>query len=94
MQRKEGTVPLGSLFEKYKNLLVPPERSVIKTFCEVVEEVCAFSIEPNSVRYSVYTKTITLSVPGALKQHLLVHQKELLAHLKGRLGDRAPQTIL
>ena len=95
MPRGEGIKPLGSLFEKYKQQLVAPQGSVVKSFCELVDELYGFKVEPSKVSYSVYSKTLTLKVSGPLKSELLLRKVEILDHLKGRLGVKsAPKTII
>jgi len=95
MSRGEGIKPLGSLFEKYKKQLVAPQGSVKKCFCEVVEDLYGFEIDMKKIDYSVSQRTLTLKLPSALKTEILLHKKEVLTHLKGRLGDKsAPTTIL
>ncbi len=93
--RGEGIKKLSDLFDKYKNTLKAPQASVVKAFCEVVDEVLDITIEPTDIKYNVYNKTINLRVSGIIKTEIKIHQEEILAHLKGRLGvDNAPKTIL
>lgn len=95
MPRGQGIKPLNSLFEKYKLILRAPQGSVIKEFCEIIEEVVGVSIKPEQVRYTVHNKTLALTVPGPIKTEIKLKQKEIVAHLKGRLGaQNAPVTIL
>ena len=97
-RKREGwgeTVKLGSLFDKYRKNLRAPEQSVIQAFCEVVEEVVGVSIKTDHVRYTPQSKTLYVASTGPLKNEIFLHKEEVIAHLKGRLGEQnAPQTIL
>ena len=95
MSRGEGIKPLNSLFDKYKTILKPPQASVVKVFCEVVSDVMDIKIPTDRVEYSVAQKTITLKTPSAITSEIKLHQKDIINHLKGRLGEKnAPVTIL
>jgi len=95
MARGEGIKHLSSLFDKYKKTLVAPQGSVKKCFCEVLEELYGFNVDQSGVEYSVYNKTLTLKVRGPLKSEILLRKREILNHLKGRLGEKsAPNTII
>ena len=94
MPRNAGPKPISTLFEKYRRQLVAPQGSVIKAFCELVSELYAFEVRADQVRYSTYTRTLTLKVPGPLKSEILLRKKEILSHLKGRLGEKNTPTTL
>ena len=95
MPRGEGIKPLGSLFEKYKNQLRAPQGSVVSAFCEVVEDLYGYSIGKDKVMYSVRSRTLSLRISGPLKTEIQLKKKEILTHLKGRLGEKsAPTNIL
>ncbi len=95
MSRGEGIKHLGSLFDKYKNQLRAPQGSVISAFCEVVEDLYGFSVPKTGVTYSVRNRTLSLRVSGPLKTEIQLKKKEILNHLKGRLGEKsAPTNIL
>lgn len=88
-------VKLGDLFEKYRKNLKAPQGTVIESFCEVVEDVLCITIKKEKVKYSPSTKTVSLVIGGALKSEIQLHKKEILNHLKGRLGEKsAPTEIL
>lgn len=88
-------VKLSDLFEKYKKTLRAPQGTVIDCFREVVEDVVGVSVSKESVSYSVFTKTLSARVSGPLKSEIKLRKKEILAHMKGRLGDEsAPTEIL
>ncbi len=95
MARGEGIKKLSDLFSKYKNTLIAPQGSVINTFCEVVYETLDISLNKTQIKYNVHNKTIILNTPSVLKSEIKLHQKDILNHLKGRLGvDNAPKDIL
>ena len=95
MPRGEGIKALGSLFEKYKKQLIAPQGSVITAFQEVVEDIFGLKIPKENISYSVHNKTISLRISGPLKTEIKLRKDEVIAHLKGRLGEKsAPTDIL
>lgn len=96
--RKKGDpqlVPVNKLFERYRQVLKAPEGVVIDAFVEVVEDLFSVQVPKERVSYKPYTKTLSVAISGALKSELKVREKEVLTHLKGRLGAQsAPKTIL
>lgn len=95
MPRGEGTKKIGDLFLKYQQNLKAPQSHVVANFCEVIEDLLEIKINPKEVKFSTYTKNITLTTKGALKSEILLHKDEILTHLKGRLGVKnTPQNIL
>lgn len=86
---------VSSLFEKYKKTLVAPESSVIEVFLEVLDDVLGIRIEKSKVRYVPGTKTLSIQGLGSLRSEIKMHEKEIMNHLKGRLGEKsAPKKIL
>ncbi len=96
MRKGRGEIThIGSLFESYVKRLKPPQESVVRTFVEVVEEVLSISLDTSQIKYSVHNKTLSLNVSGMVKSEVRLHEKDILAHLKGRLGEQsAPQHII
>ena len=95
MPRGQGVKPISSLFDKYKQTLKAPEGSVKKEFCEVVFDMLAVEVPVKKVSYTPSARVITLTVGGPLKQELLLHKKDILTHLKGRLGEKsAPKDFI
>ena len=94
MPRGDGIKPLGSLFEKYTKTLKAPQGHVVDTFCEVVKDVLGVEINKGQVKYTPVSKTLSLSLPGAIKTEILLNQRELLIHLKARLGTKNTPTEL
>lgn len=87
-------IHLGGLFEKYKKTLIAPQKTIIDTFCEVVEDLLSVSVPKNKIKYSTSSKTLSIT-GGALKSEIKIHKEEILAHMKGRLGEKnAPKEIL
>lgn len=95
MARGEGVKRISTLFDKYKNTLRAPQGSVINTFCEVVDELIGVRVKKEQVSYNTYNKTIVLNSPGVIKSEIKINKKEILNHLKGRLGvGSAPKDII
>lgn len=94
MKRRGELVKVSFLFDKYKNILQPPQAVVVVTVVEVIFDLCGITILQKQIKYSVATKTISLLIPSIIKQEILRRQSEILNHLKGRLGKKAPNKIL
>lgn len=96
MDKKREIRRVSDLFEKYKKTLIAPERTVLNAFIEIVEEVLGLSLDVKRLKYSPATKTLSLaSTPALQKSEIQLHKVELLAHMKGRLGEKnAPETII
>lgn len=94
MKRRGELIKVGSLFDKYKNILEPPQATVLSEVVEVIEDVCGVVLQKKYIKYSVSTKTISITAPGVLKQEVLRRQAEILLHLRGRLGVKSPTKIL
>lgn len=93
--RGQGIKKLSSLFDKYKNTLIAPERSVINAFFEVVEDLYGWDIPKNYITYNSKNKIISLKTSGTLVSEIKLHKQEILNHLKGRLGEKsAPKDII
>lgn len=93
--RGDDVKKASDLFEKYRKTLKAPERSVVNTFCEVVEDLIAIPLRPEQVSYTPATKVIALTAGGPLRSEIKLHKEEILAHLKGRLGTHnAPREII
>ena len=95
MPRGEGIKPIAKLFERYKQTLKAPQASVIGVFCEVVNDILSIEIDEDTVQYNPTNKVLSLNMSGVIKSEIKLHQKEILEHLKGRLGvSSAPTNIL
>jgi len=94
MKRRGELIKVGSLFDKYKNILQPPQATVLAEVVEVIFDVCGVTVAQKHIKYSVATRTISLTAPSILKQEVMRRQTEILTHLRGRLGAKAPVKIL
>lgn len=96
--RKEGRggiTKIADLFAVYKARLKAPQGAVVKVFGEVVHDLLNIHIEEKWCSYAVASKILYLSSPGPIKSEVLMHKKEILNHLKGRLGEKsAPHDIV
>lgn len=88
-QRGELT-KLGSLFEKYERLLVPPQASVEKEIIRVIADVCGRTLTREQVVYTVATKSAYLRAPSLLKSEILRFRAEILERLASELAGRGP----
>ncbi len=95
MPRGEGIKKLSDLFVKYQNTLKAPQGSVVKEFCEVVEDILDITVNKDEVSFNTANKTIVLKCSGVIKSEIKLHKKEVMNHLKGRLGvSSAPKEII
>ena len=86
---------MGDLFEVYRKRLQAPEKTVVSAFVEVVKDVLGVTLPNNSCSYSPHSKTLLIVASGVIKHEILMRKKEILSHLKGRLGEKsAPREIL
>jgi len=94
-KERGGIKKVGDLFDKYRKNLIAPEASVISVFVEVVDDLFGIRVPKERVRYKTNTKVISLTGRGPLKSEIQLHKKEILIHLKGRLGGKnTPSNIL
>ncbi len=95
MSRNEGIKKIDSLFEKYKKVLKAPQGIVVETFIEVVQDLIGVEIPKERVKYTVHNKTLSLAISGALKTEIMLHKKDIINHMKGRLGAQSvPKVII
>lgn len=95
MARGEGTKKLSDLFLKYQKTLKAPQGHVIEAFVEVVVDVLGITIKKEQVSYNTHTRVLFLKTGGAIKSEILLNKKEILNHLKGRLGEKnAPLNLI
>ena len=94
-QRGGDVVKVGDLFDKYKRILKAPQGVTITAFIEVVNDLIGVEIPKERISYSIHNKTLTLRIPGPLKTEILLHKKEILIHMQGRIGRQSvPKVIL
>ena len=85
---------LGSLFERYQKILVPPQASVEKRVAEIITASTPLTITPEQVSYSVPSKTISLKVPSVLKSELFHYRESILKQLETEMGVKhCPKVI-
>lgn len=93
--KRDGVVRITDLFEKYTKRLSAPPSTVIRTFQEVVEDLYGIRIKDEQCVYTPSSRTVALSVSGPVKSEVLLKQKEILKHMKGRLGEQnIPESIV
>ena len=92
--RRGEITKVSDLFEKYKTILKAPQGTVVKEFVEVVQDLLGFKIDRKYIKYSVTSKTISLTAPSALKQEISLHKNEIMLHLKARLGEKSAPKII
>lgn len=90
-----STVPLSSLFLKYKNTLKAPQGSVIKEIIAVVKEEVGVSLEEKHFSYNVNKKTVSCLAPGVIRSEIKVKQAVIEEKLEVRLGKQnTPKVFL
>ena len=93
--RGQGIVRVSDLFKKYTQVLKAPQGVVVTAFIEVVKDLLETTLTPDQCTYSVATKTLVVRASGMLKTEIILQKKNIIDHLKGRLGEKsAPQEIL
>ena len=92
--RRGEITKVSDLFEKYKTTLKAPQGTVVKEFVEVVQDLLGIKIDRKFIKFSVTTKTLSLTAPSALKQEIALHKDEIILHLKARLGEKSAPRLL
>lgn len=94
-QGRGGITKIADLFAVYKLRLKAPQGAVVKAFSEVVLDLLNIQVKDGWCSYSVTSRMLYISSTGPFKSEILMHKKEILTHLKGRLGEKsAPNDIL
>lgn len=94
-QRRGELTKLGSLFEKYRTLLVPPQHTVEKAACDVINRHIRGTLTVEQVSFTVATKTLYIKAPALLKSEIKLQQETIHEDLRRELGvARCPQCIL
>jgi len=94
-QRGGEVKKVGDLFDKYKRTLRAPQGIVTDAFIEVVTDLVGIEIPKERISYSVHNKTLTMRISGPLKSEILLKKKEILTHMKGRIGEQSvPKVFL
>lgn len=90
MFKRKGEVrAIKDLFSKYKNTLIPPQKTVEMETIRVIGECTGLSIKENQITYTVSTRTVNLQVSGMLKQEIKIKSREILKELNKRLGAKS-----
>ena len=92
--RRGEIIKVSDLFEKYKTILKAPQGTVVKEVIEVISDLTGITIDRKYIKYSVTTKTISITAPSVLKQEIKLHQSEITLHLKARLGEQNAPKVL
>lgn len=91
----QGALPLGSLLERYRKKLRPPQGVVIEAFCAAAEAKLSVPLRKSSVRYNVHTQTISITASGPQKSEVLLHARAVLEECTDVLGaQHAPKRII
>jgi protoporphyrinogen oxidase len=94
-QRGQGIVRVSNLFDKYKKTLRAPQKTVINTFIEVVQELYGMTVRPDQCAYSPQSQTLTLRASGMLKTEVRLGKKHIINYMREKLGEKnAPKEIL
>ena len=94
IQRGGEVKKVGDLFDKYKRTLRAPQGVVTDAFIEVVADLVGIEIPKEHISYSVHSKTLTMRISGPLKSEIFLRKKEILTHMKGRIGEQSVPKIL
>jgi len=87
-KRRGEIVAVKDLFSKYKNRLAPPQKTVEMEVIRVVGEIVGITLTEAQVSYTVSTKTLSIRVSGIVNQEVKIKNREILAELKKRLGEK------
>jgi hypothetical protein len=93
-QRGGDVTKIGDLFEKYKRTLRAPQGIVTDAFIDVVSDLVGIEIPKERISYSTHNKTLTMRISGPLKTEILLKKKEILTHMKGRIGEKSVPKVL
>lgn len=93
-QRGGDIKKVGDLFDKYKRILRAPQGVVTDAFIEVVSDLVGIEIPKERLTYTTHNKTLTMRISGPLKTEILLKKKEILLHMKGRIGEKSVPKVL
>ena len=78
-----------------KKTLRAPQGAVITACREVIKDLVEIEVPKEKLKYSPQTRILSFTVGGPLKSEVMLHKKDILTHLKGRLGPQnAPKDII
>lgn len=84
----KGIVKISDLFKKYTDVLKAPQKTVVKNFIEVVQDLFGVTLRPDQCAYSVASRTLSLRISGMLKTEIILQKKKVLEHMEHRLGEK------
>ncbi len=88
LKRRGEVISIKDLFSKYKNILIPPQKTVEMETIRVIGECTGLSIKENQITYTVSTRTVNLQVSGMIKQEIKIKSREILKELNKRLEKK------
>jgi hypothetical protein len=95
MSKRRGELTnLSALFAKYKESIRAPQQTVIDATVEVIDEVLGIRLDATKCRYTVSTRTLSTGAQALIKQEITKRHDEILAHVKGRLGEKSAPTLI
>ena len=87
-KRGGGIVKISDLFKKYTDVLKAPQKTVVKNFIEVIQDLFGVTLRPDQCAYSVTSRTLSLRISGMLKTEIILQKKKVLEHMEQRLGEK------
>ncbi len=94
-KRRGELTKVSDLFAKYKDNIKAPQKTVVEATVEIVNEVAGIQLDSTKCQYNVSTRTLATNAPAIVKQEILRQHDDIIAHLKGRLGEKsAPLRII
>jgi hypothetical protein len=89
MKRRGELIQLNALFDKYKNHFKPPQQTVVQATVDIIEEVTGLQLDASKCSYTVASRTFSTGAPALIRQEIKMRHGEIVAHLKGRLGEHS-----
>lgn len=94
-KRRGEIIPLKNLFNKYKTLLIAPQKTVELEMIRVVGELVGITLKESQVSYTPSTRTLAVNASGMIKQEIKLHYKDIYNEMRVRLGEKnSPKHIL
>ncbi|MEZ4103873.1 MAG: hypothetical protein R3B60_01150 [Candidatus Paceibacterota bacterium] len=94
-KRRGEIVKVGTLFEKYKNTLIAPQKTVETEALRVIGEMVGIKLNEDQVSYTVSAKILYINSSSLVKQEIVFHKEKILSELVKNLGQKnSPQNIL
>lgn len=94
-EKYTGPIAIGTLFEKYRKRLRPPQSTVISTFCALVAAEVGVILTPAQVRYNVHLRLVNVTTLGPQKSEILFNKARILELCREALGPQGtPEHIV